>query len=116
MTNATDIKVWRGPEDGPANQCLYDMVGYTDMHGDHPGDGIPRLLNFGGSWTLWYMVNDGGDFTSQAFGDVPEEMAVALSAQLVQSGQTPASSPCMPLSHRPGIELWEGGHRRSGGV
>jgi hypothetical protein len=35
---------------------IYDMCGYTDPNGYHPGDGIPRLLCYDGHWTLWYLV------------------------------------------------------------
>jgi hypothetical protein len=40
---------------------VYDMCGYTDPTGYHPGDGIARLLCFDGEWTLWYLVQHEGE-------------------------------------------------------
>jgi hypothetical protein len=63
---------------------IYDMCGWVDSKGHHPGDGVPRLLCYDGEWTLWYLVRHEGEtvLTAQPLDGVPfevtEDVALAL--------------------------------------
>ena len=40
---------------------IYDMCGWVDAQGSHPGDRVPRLLCLDGDWTLWLLVRQEGE-------------------------------------------------------
>jgi hypothetical protein len=70
---------------------IYDMCGYTDPTGYHPGDGIARLLCFDGEWTLWYLVEREGEsvLTGTPLDGLPfeinEDVALALAVFILAS-------------------------------
>ena len=63
---------------------IYDMAGWVDATGHHPGDGVPRLLCYDGQWTLWYLARSDGELVlrAQPLDGVPfevtEDVALAL--------------------------------------
>ena len=75
------VRVGQGADD------IYAMTGWDDCAGSHPGDGVPRLLNLGGVWQLWYLaVNRNGAqvVTNQVIGSCSEKTAVALAERFLE--------------------------------
>jgi hypothetical protein len=72
---------------GQSADDIYAMTGWDDCEGSHPGDEVPRLLNVGGVWQLWYLaINRDGEqvVTNQVIGPVSEDTAVAVAERFLE--------------------------------